>query len=733
VIVVGLVVVVVEGEPSGRPYRSEWALAITPPSNDDSRRNSIAGGSNVIEVWDREENQTVAKLFKGEGFGDLALLNNKPRSASAYAKETSLLLVVSKHDYTAALQAYHNQRITDYVSFLQHVPVFQSWATADIAAVASFFKMKELPADQTIQEDHVFIIRDGTANIIKRRGTVVDNNARGGAGHHRVSSAAGVPIGHGARTGRRLSTMYMSSITESTSHYSGHHQHNLSMTLGPQSGRFHHRASISHLPPVPASPHPPSMPEEDEGGSSSEDDERATAAAAAAEAAIGARQQGRHSRSASIAPPGTLPLAHSRKGSVVITGTLAPTTGSGAVTSRAHQRRMSMAPIPGGGSGDGTVATHSGHGPHSRGPSTLGLPASSDGHLSSRRESVVATSSGGHSHVRRPSMMSMSAEALAAAAAAAEAAHALVGVGHAPGAATSGHHHQHHHSISSRRGHNRSSSRAMTIRPHTPNDRPAPLFVGDHGSPPPDIDSPSSPPFGIRTSPTNSTSTGTGSGAGGGGSGVLQRHHSPTASSGSALVHRGPRHVRRPSSSLRGRPLISNSSLSSMPPPPRPSSRSGSHSRGHSRTTSRSSTVNWVTDEKEDKDDHNTNNDDGKRVTINARSTSPGGTVTIATNANAVGQHQATNGNNNEKEEYSDAWVVGRLTKHDIYNDRPLGVVKAEVTLSSIVPVSFMSIPFMEWVLGYSNFWYQVWLSVHLRHVLLWFVSFTFLIVLCSF
>ena len=72
--------------------------------------------------------EVVSTLGPGVCFGELSLLENKPRSATIVAVKDTLLIVLSKIDYDNILLSSSKESRATKLSFIKSVPVFFDWS-----------------------------------------------------------------------------------------------------------------------------------------------------------------------------------------------------------------------------------------------------------------------------------------------------------------------------------------------------------------------------------------------------------------------------------------------------------------------------------------------------------------------------------------------------------------------------------------------------------------------------
>ncbi|CAK0883589.1 unnamed protein product, partial [Prorocentrum cordatum] len=78
----------------------------------------------------------VKEYSKGGSFGELALLYLVPRAATVTAKEDSSVWVIDRTNFKKELMKVSNNKIAEYMKYLDHVEVLHSLLTEEKEAVA---------------------------------------------------------------------------------------------------------------------------------------------------------------------------------------------------------------------------------------------------------------------------------------------------------------------------------------------------------------------------------------------------------------------------------------------------------------------------------------------------------------------------------------------------------------------------------------------------------------------
>ena len=113
----------------------------------------------------------VKVLNAGEAFGELALLNNKPRLASIISHSTNTILaVLNKKDFTEILKEKEEEKLLKEMGFFVKLPFFNGWNFNLVKHLyLNVFRVKYKKGDFVFQEglepNAVFIITEGTFDV----------------------------------------------------------------------------------------------------------------------------------------------------------------------------------------------------------------------------------------------------------------------------------------------------------------------------------------------------------------------------------------------------------------------------------------------------------------------------------------------------------------------------------------------------------------------------------------
>ena len=126
----------------------------------------------VSKTGSFEDGTSVAVLHQGDGFGDLALVNDAPRGASIVTLKPTEIFAIQKTDYNRIVKACHDKEIKENVLLLRKVTLFESWTPLGLRAIAGRLLHKSVKAGTVIATegqplDEVYFVRSGTCTAMK--------------------------------------------------------------------------------------------------------------------------------------------------------------------------------------------------------------------------------------------------------------------------------------------------------------------------------------------------------------------------------------------------------------------------------------------------------------------------------------------------------------------------------------------------------------------------------------
>ncbi|KAL4479098.1 hypothetical protein ABPG73_022216 [Tetrahymena malaccensis] len=146
---------------------------------------------NIIDYQSKQKSQTTIEsgnpkydlvgglfyfkeLSEGMSFGELALLEKKPRAASILCHTDLHVAVLVKEDFDQILKNYEEQKLTQAAEFLDQVQPFSKWnqrrqITLFMNSHAEFYKINQVIYQEGSKPDSFYIIKSGTFAVMKTK------------------------------------------------------------------------------------------------------------------------------------------------------------------------------------------------------------------------------------------------------------------------------------------------------------------------------------------------------------------------------------------------------------------------------------------------------------------------------------------------------------------------------------------------------------------------------------
>ncbi|CAI2377406.1 unnamed protein product [Moneuplotes crassus] len=114
----------------------------------------------------------VAQLQKGQCFGDMALIDYKPRSATIKCITDCFFAVVSKQDYKKIVGKLYKKIRERIHNLIRGVPYFADLKMNDLKKLSAYFEEIEYIRNNTIikqneQADNVYLVKEGEFEVLK--------------------------------------------------------------------------------------------------------------------------------------------------------------------------------------------------------------------------------------------------------------------------------------------------------------------------------------------------------------------------------------------------------------------------------------------------------------------------------------------------------------------------------------------------------------------------------------
>lgn len=133
----------------------------------------LEGACTVLINVHGHESLAVEYYSRGDSFGELALLHNRPRSASILCTQNCDFGVLEKEDYNRILAKVHECIINKKADFLQSLPMFTGWTRNSLQKLSYYFKERTLKRKQVLyqagdQVDKVYFVKAGEMHILQQ-------------------------------------------------------------------------------------------------------------------------------------------------------------------------------------------------------------------------------------------------------------------------------------------------------------------------------------------------------------------------------------------------------------------------------------------------------------------------------------------------------------------------------------------------------------------------------------
>lgn len=120
------------------------------------------------------EYEELVTLYKGMSFGELALINNKPRAATIRWAEPTKFAVLNKLDYQKVFAKIDKKKQNDKIAFLKCVPYLSKWTNMALGKFGYHNEVREYIRNQAVFKEgqkweNVYIVKSGEFELTKSR------------------------------------------------------------------------------------------------------------------------------------------------------------------------------------------------------------------------------------------------------------------------------------------------------------------------------------------------------------------------------------------------------------------------------------------------------------------------------------------------------------------------------------------------------------------------------------
>ncbi|KAK3607722.1 hypothetical protein CHS0354_016749 [Potamilus streckersoni] len=116
---------------------------------------------------------TIARLGKGQSFGEVGLIFNTKRTATVESATPMEVLVIGKEDFIRIfMDSEHPDKEAEHIGFLRQVPLFQNWPIESIkeepgSCLINYYKRGTLVTDNDQTSEWFYIVKSGTCEVMK--------------------------------------------------------------------------------------------------------------------------------------------------------------------------------------------------------------------------------------------------------------------------------------------------------------------------------------------------------------------------------------------------------------------------------------------------------------------------------------------------------------------------------------------------------------------------------------
>lgn len=126
----------------------------------------------LLPVSTKKSDKDTTILTAGSSFGELALIKNKPRSATIFTLEDTHFAVLSKKDFIRILGTFTNKHFDELTKFLKNLPLFAGWSFSTLVRLNYLFVLVKFKRNQKLfkegeSAEFVYIVKKGELELSK--------------------------------------------------------------------------------------------------------------------------------------------------------------------------------------------------------------------------------------------------------------------------------------------------------------------------------------------------------------------------------------------------------------------------------------------------------------------------------------------------------------------------------------------------------------------------------------
>lgn len=117
--------------------------------------------------------KSVATTKKGDAFGELSLLTNKPRAATIKAKTMTHCATLNRDDYEKIILPIEEKKLNDRINFLRGFPFLQHLSKQTVSKMTYSIKEVEFNRGNTVYHEGekangIYLVYNGEFKVYKR-------------------------------------------------------------------------------------------------------------------------------------------------------------------------------------------------------------------------------------------------------------------------------------------------------------------------------------------------------------------------------------------------------------------------------------------------------------------------------------------------------------------------------------------------------------------------------------
>jgi CRP-like cAMP-binding protein len=150
--------------------------------SDNPRKSIIASKSQLeemnpvqkLEYWESQPDMIeVAKLHNGGSFGELALIEDKPRAATIKCHTDCTFATMEREDYNKTLMRIENRNINKIIDFFKDLPYFSSYGRTALGKIRFWFSRVKYKRSHVVYKEgdsssHVYIVINGDFEFVRK-------------------------------------------------------------------------------------------------------------------------------------------------------------------------------------------------------------------------------------------------------------------------------------------------------------------------------------------------------------------------------------------------------------------------------------------------------------------------------------------------------------------------------------------------------------------------------------